>query len=226
MTSHNARKYIAVAYAIIAAILLLITRIIGLREWGDVFSLGQLLVDAVLLPVAIIGFVMAMEEFRKAQAIPELSLYWETESGEIAKELKLKIPSNGGKSEHIHLALRNEGRAVGLWYLLNFKIPDELSQRGSSEMGHPPILLIPKLGKKESDHWQLPPTGASQEEYSFKFMSKGQLAAYPGDKLSLAEVVVFLYADQKYSESYKIYYTAFTDRGQPREDFLTLCLVR
>jgi len=45
-------------------------------------SLGQLCVEALLFPVAIVGFAITISEFQKAQAKPDLRLHWVLGRGE------------------------------------------------------------------------------------------------------------------------------------------------
>ena len=42
----------------------------------DIYGVGQLIMDILLFPIIIIGFVIAIAEFRKSQSLPELRLYW------------------------------------------------------------------------------------------------------------------------------------------------------
>lgn len=95
MRARDAWKWIAGAYVAIAVVLG-IAKIVGGRPWGDIFALGQLLVDAVLLPAAVIGFLMAAEEFRQSQAAPHLDLFWSTDGGGRAKEVDLVLPAQSG----------------------------------------------------------------------------------------------------------------------------------
>ena len=52
--------------------------ILNLQQWGDVFSLGQLLVALILVQFAIFEFIKASDEFEKSQTTPDMDLYWES----------------------------------------------------------------------------------------------------------------------------------------------------
>jgi ABC-type transport system involved in cytochrome c biogenesis permease subunit len=98
MAERSAGKYVlAVLVALLLLVLvgcvMLLAAAVGYPAWGDLFSLGQFCLDAVLLPVAVLGFVYATEEFRRAQQLPDLDLYWGTGPEAEAKELTLKLPS-------------------------------------------------------------------------------------------------------------------------------------
>jgi hypothetical protein len=210
MTSKNAWKFIVITYVIVVLLLLLIAWAVGLRGWGDIFSLGQLLVDAVLLPVVIIGFLMAVEEFRKSQARPDMDLYWEAEPNGTVKELVLEAPPRGNANLHFRPVLLNTGNAVGVWYMLNITLPDELN------IGWQPIL-------GDEDNWRLART---KDGLLLTFMSNGQVAAYPNYGLLLCTLCAECSTEREYVGEYKVPYTIVNDWGQRRDDSLTLKLVK
>jgi len=67
---------------------LLFSRCLGLGN-AEVLSLGQLCVEALLLPVAIVSFAITMNEFLKAQVKPDLRLRWDLGRGEDGEELNI-----------------------------------------------------------------------------------------------------------------------------------------
>lgn len=203
MTLKNAKWYILLVALIWVCALLLA----GVAGWpiGEVLSLGQLIVEVTLIPAAIIGFIMAAEEFGKAQARPELDLRWDTGFEETGNELVLDISPSGVETLRIRPVLVNEGNAIGVWYLVNFTIPGDLTPEWSPIIG-------------DTHHWR-----AAHHKHGLllTFMSNGQIAVYPRYPLILARLEIRLNADQA-KRDYQVPYTIVTDSGQRRDDFLTL----
>ena len=204
-TPKNSFWFIVISYVIIIIVL---TVAKDHLEFGDVFSLGQLLVDALLLPAAIIGFLYAAAEFRKSQAKPDIDLYWEVESEGIAKELPVEISSQGG-AQGCFLVLLNKGKAVGVWYMLSLVLPRDIL---FSFPGRHPIL-------GDDDNWR---SAITEEEVILTFMSNGQIGAYPEYELILAEIPVIRRRNQEINDQYQVPYTIVTDWGQRVDGFLTL----
>lgn len=219
MTSQNAWKYIAVAYAIVA-VPLLIAWIVGLRAWGDVFSLGQLLVDAVFLPVAVIGFFMATEEFRKTQATPDLDLHWQPEPGITVKEFVARMPAFGSKTNWKPLVLSNKGNAVSTWYLVKIQIPGELF----GDLDQPTWGITGPMQRVPHDqvgNWRVDILKEGKE-VRCEFMSGGQVAAFPDDLRFLADLHFALKADQNYPPTCQVKYTIVADQMRRRDGILTI----
>ena len=54
-------------YLIIFLLLILISNYLKLETTGDIFSLGELLVEIFLIPIGVIGFILTVSEIRKSQ---------------------------------------------------------------------------------------------------------------------------------------------------------------
>jgi hypothetical protein len=220
MTRLTIWRYIVIVSAVIV-VCLVVAWFVGLKDWGDLFSLGQFLVDVLLLPVAIFGFVLAMEEFRKAQASPSLDLYWETEASKHEKEIVLEVPRPVKDmplrqivmKRDAHLVLVNEGQAVAIWYSLRLNVPLEIAESATHF-----CELEWRIDVSEQDCWQ---PDRSSDELRVVFLSNGRIAAYPDYPLSLGTLVVPVSAAQEPKE-YRIPYTIVSDRARPRRGFLAI----
>lgn len=82
-----------VLYGLIT-LLLLAWALAGDAAMGARASLGQLLVDLVLLPVVVVGFYLAWREFRAATARPLLDVGWHAEP-EIVPAAEFRQPATG-----------------------------------------------------------------------------------------------------------------------------------
>jgi hypothetical protein len=228
---------VGIVYVIVVFILAIV-RIAGHQDWGDIYSLGQLLVDAILLPVAIYGFIMAAEEFRKARMVPRLDLFWEVEPDKTEKEITLRVaplptigfqPEEEGGDLGIRPVLINSGQAIALWYMLSFDVPCEICEQynlkhmltGTKEYG-----WAPQLGDRSSNwRYEILP-----DKWRVVFLSNGEIASFPGVPLPLGVqnlniATLFIAADKKFKE-YQVPYTIMTDQGHKTEGSLLIRLER
>jgi len=211
MNHQKATRYIGIACVIISFILM-IAWMAGIQQWGDVFSLGQLLVDAIILPAAIISFIMTAEEFKETHTSPKLDFYWEIKPGKIEKETELSIPlpANIQSEQAVHdrgirPVLINSRQAIAVWYMLSFDVPREICE-------HIPLRRAEQswtgqLG--EGSNWR---QESLPDKLRVVFLSNGEIACYPGYPLPLRILSLSLAAD-KQSKEYKVPYTIVTDRG-------------
>lgn len=201
------RKTAGITIAIVIFLVLFVARSAGM-EWGNLFSLGQFLIDATLFPFAIYSFVMAAEEFRKAQEKPDLDLYWETDTGRVGRDLTFQAPGREFQTHLLRPALLNNGNAVGVWYMVRFNIPKEIE----TQFKQPIIGNIP-------ENWR---NAHSDDEYIFTFLSNGQYAAFPGYSLLLCDLAITLKRSFRYKREYVIPYTIVTGWGQRQDSSLRI----
>lgn len=207
-----AGAYIAAAYVLVA-LALLVAHLAGITTWGDIFSLGQLLVDALLLPVAIIGFIMAADEFREGHTSPELDLGWEIKPGETARTITLKVPLPQAvppdqvvHDRGIRPVLINTGEAVAVWYMVSFDVPRVICE-------HRLLRTAEKSWSRqlgEVDNWRqdiLPDT------LRVVFLSNGELACYPGFPLPLG-ILNLAIAAQGQAREFEVPYSVVTNKGR------------
>jgi len=180
-------------------------------------------VGALLLPVALFGFLYATEQFRRAQETPDLDLFWPDEAGGTTKQMTVKTrfkPKTKSWIFPLRFALLNRGPVVCQWCMLEFEIPVELTPRNFDWQKH----WKPIVGELDSN-WKVATivrTGA----HLYAFMSNGTIAAYPHFPLLLGDVPVTLYANREWPAQCRIRYKIATDRGRPIEGSLTLHLVQ
>jgi hypothetical protein len=202
----------------LAVILWISHEILGV---ADVLSLGQLIVEFLLLPAAMIGLLIAVEEFRSSGALPKLDLWWMFGRDKYEKTYAINIiPEMIGHPEEwpatASLAVINTGNSVAEWFVVEFKIPFELSSpeeiEGKSEHWHGSV------GGEDSwhVHWTV-------DYLSVSFMSNGRIASYPGLPLELGSVA--LYAYQVSKEKYQIEYNIVTNKGKPKAGSLLVSVI-
>src|SRR5262245_16325206 len=116
-------------YAIIAlgsiiptVIITIIFIFISSLSYSYIFSLVQLIINIVLLPVIIIGFDITMREFRKSQDTPDLDLMWEVSPGKLEKSINIDYVTL--PHQHARLVVVNNGKAVAVWYVAYFDLPN------------------------------------------------------------------------------------------------------
>lgn len=204
---------------LICAVALAIAHSLGIDQWGDLFSLGQLIIDAFLLPAAIIGFIVAIGELRKAQAIPKLALYWETEPEIFGNTLDLSglpktVPSNSARP-----VLMNEGSYVSVWYVIHFDIPTHIYSAANIRDEKVPYQWFSHAGS-QSD-WRI---DILHEKMRVTFMSNGHVASYPNYPLPLGILNLPSPISSRHNKEYEIPYTIATDHGKPSHNVLKIRL--
>jgi hypothetical protein len=92
-------------------------------SWGDLFSLGQLLVDLCLIPFAIAAFYYTLHEIRRSQEKADLYLEWdEMNSLEYTQEIKrAEVVTYQTKN----ISLKNSGNTPATIYQVTLEIPQE-----------------------------------------------------------------------------------------------------
>lgn len=204
--------YIALSYAFIFVIMLgfwIYGFDVGIP--GDLYSFGQFLVELILIPIVIYGFIMAKEEleiavkqFKISQEKPDLDLYWKTGEDQRSNKLELKIDSRGlipFKPE-----LFNNGDAIAIWFMVQISIPAWLEVHCERLVGTPDNMEQKQVG----------------DQMVFTFMSDGQTGAYPRVGLPLVTILAHLINSKSYEEEYKIPYTIITDRADKKSGNLIL----
>lgn len=196
---------------------------------GDAFSLGQLFLESMLLPVAALGFWMAFQEFRANQRRPRLYLAGEGEELAHSKKISLDLPRPNLSSKNTpdrlnhSIVLHNEGDNVATWYSIHIEFPKDLL--GIKNIPHywPPDLLSllgfhANIG--ETENWLKIEASESRDVI---FRSKGTLASYPKQNITLGKFNFLpLPEGEEDVQRYRIRYKIFTDAGPSRIDALEL----
>ena len=193
------------AIVLILPTILFIAKILFNLAPGDTFSLGQLLVEATLVPTVIIGFIIAITEFRLSQNTPKPRLYWEQSPGIITSEVNLKLPPGTGLIPTPRLVLKNEGKTVTAWYRVKFDIPETIY------LDRPPSverLIGDKIGLVTSDsHWHFERLSNITR---WVFTSDGKYALYPNDLQPFCMLLFHISGDKQYPTECKIPFIIFT----------------
>lgn len=173
---------------------------------SDITGVGQLFVDALLFPTVIIGFWIAITEFRKSQALPDLKLLWGGDmwTGLEGGSLVLETSEYNDKRFFLLLFVRNDGKAMTTWYRLSFDVPSELARPNSD-------LHAVQWHKGEQTCWG---AGVSTEMTRHEFKSGGQHPLFPGDEVHIATLEVRLLPKIDYPNEVRIPYSVVTDRTQ------------
>jgi hypothetical protein len=163
----------------------------------------QLFLDVLLLPTVIIGFWRATVEFRKAQALPNLELFWSggmtvTREGNF---LVLETSEHLEKNFPLMLHVKNKGTSIATWYRINFDVPRELARPEDPE------LCKVEWRKQERGEKDINPT---MSRYTFK--SNGEPALYPGEVVHIATLEIKLFPQLQYPKQTQIRYSVVTDR--------------
>lgn len=210
--------FITLSY-LIGAVALAIARSMGINQWGDLFSLGQLIFDTLLLPAAIVGFIVAIGELRKAQAIPKLTVYWETEPGILGNTLDLSNRPKSASSNGARPVLMNEGNSVSVWYVIHFDVPIHIYSAVNMRVEELPKQWVLHAGN-QSD-WRI---DILPDKMRVTFMSNGHVASYPNYPLPLGILNLPSAISARHNKEYEIPYTIATDRGKPSYNVLKIRL--
>ncbi len=225
---------LAIAVTLLALNLVMAAYILIVPDgsYGDAFSLGQLFLESMLLPVAALGFWMAYQEFRKSQRRPSLYLAWDDEVLTYNKELVLHLerPNLGSKKTPDRLnhpvALHNDGDNVATWYSIHMEFPVELLGRKNIPHFWSADLLrllgfYEEIGEREN--WIRKQAPSTQDEI---FQSNGTLASFPKQKITLGRFSFLPIPEGEGSvQQYDIRYKIYTDVGPSRIDYLKLKVI-
>ncbi len=183
---------------------------------SEVLTLDQLIVELVGFPVAIYSFMIAAREFAASQQLPKPNLYWGLENGQLVKAAELEMPSGGGDTKAMRLILKNEGDNVTTWYLVQFDVPKDLSNKA-----HMKTLVGGQI--HDSSHWKIE---KPLEKLSYIFMSNGEFALYSDYPQPLGEIHFIFTGTEKYTESSIIPFIIYSDKSKKVKGELTLNFVR
>jgi hypothetical protein len=177
-------------YIISVIILIIMVKLMAVYQWGDIFSLGQLVVDFCLVPIAIIGFVVTITELRKTQQRAALDIFWMTSGDELSKSYTFEYPKTANFITY-PIVLINKGNSPSIHYQINLEC--------SLSYGRP---------KMRSADWK----HARHQIHKFIFRSEMQYISFPEDKVELGEME-FSEANQL-PEKIELCYRIFSDNGE------------
>jgi hypothetical protein len=197
---------IGIIITIIAEIVFVISPLI-LEEYINLniyYSLGQLFFDILLIPIAIIGFVITYNEYKKSQFTPDLKLRWD--SHEISNDQLYirRVSFSSSKSIQPDLpiiVLSNVGKFVSNSYTINLTI------------SHSPRVLVPNLGKM-GESW----TNDSTNLKSWHFTNLNMFSIYPEQDHNLCSINYPTYAISSINNPFVITveYTIYSDKSSKK----------
>lgn len=173
----------------------------------DLASLGQLLLEFAVLPTALLAILFAADEFRKAQAAPDLDLRI-TEL--LAKEYSYDhAPEFNGDPEHGRYAAAfyviNEGSAIAQWFEVVMWFPMEILG-----VDHPKDMIKKwerVAAPNDENHWdEFGKIYDDKYHLRVHFKSNGEVGAFLEQELHLGWIHMIPYIDQDttYEIPYKI----------------------
>lgn len=172
---------------------------------SDISDVGQLFADVLLFPTVIVGFWLAITEFRKSRALPGLKLLWRGDAAtNLEREsLVLETSGYGVKTFFLTLFVRNDGASMATWYRISFDVPGELARSNSDSH-------VVQWQRGEQDCWS---SSVNPRMTSHEFKSNGQYALYPGDEeIHIATLEIRLFPQIEYPDQVPVSYSVVTDR--------------
>jgi len=198
---------------------------------GDTFALGQWILEAALIPIAVLGFWYAFQEFKKAQRRPHLFLSWDDDGIEGHKNT-ITVPAQpsqgGNKFSRIErsIVLHNDGDNVAIWYSINLSFPTELLRRRDLPEGlNLELMRLSGFYRQVGgEHWAENRAPVVGDDI---FQSSGTLASYPGQDLTLGDLHFYPILDEDQDrQEFRIPYKIFTESGPSRIHHLSLIITR
>lgn len=198
-----------------------IGQIIFQLQPSDTFSLGQLSVELILIPTVIVGFVVTIIQFRASQETATPRLYWEVHNGSFVESIDLVLPPGNGRARTPRLAIRNEGKAITTWYLIQFEIANDVYIKDAPRI----IRLVGDIISSPTNdtHWHF---NTLPEKQVFSFMSNGMYALYPDYAQPLGEVDFNFSVEEKYPDGCIIPFVIYTDKGKEEKGNLKIRFIR
>jgi hypothetical protein len=184
------------------------------RSWGDAFSLGQLLVELILFPLAIVSFIFAAQQFVASQELPKPQLYFEPSEGNFSHTIKLTRTARDISVSTPAIIIRNEGKSITSWYLVVLNISSD------TYLDQPPQRHQLNVQPHVHDpHWETISIASGQQ---WRFTSQGEYALYPEYTQRLCSISFTYTGGKKYPANCKIPYIIFSDRGKKVSGELTI----
>lgn len=183
--------------ALLYTILLILAFIVlvGFLKIPDatVTGAGQFFADWLLFPTVIIGFYIAIKEFRKSQSLPKLEIFWSGDAGVIKDENAFILPAHDTSlaSYRLLLHVHNTGELITIWYRVAVDLPTELFALSE-------IVEVDAAGNRRgiyelrwhlgnADNWG---DNVNLQRRQYEFKSNGQQALYPGQSVHIATLEV------------------------------------
>jgi len=189
-------------------------------DTSEALALGQVIIEAVLLPVAALGFVWTYREVRTALAPEKLDLGWHDEWSPIPRKQATIAadPDQESEKEGLTIALFNTGKTVSRWFVVEVLLPAGI------------CIVDEEMGYVEGTSWgPAPDTGGGTwdtvsrpADLRVLFRSNGAVASFPNVPLRLG--TVWHESGRVGLGEFTIPYTIHTERGEPVNDILKVAV--
>ena len=213
----NAWLWIVGLTIVLAFVSIGLTHLLG-EYWqlplGDRFSLAQLIVAMILIPLAVVAFWEARNALLRAAATPNLRFAFLGEDGLLHDEYLLVLPEGGGHANRVTFAVENTGQAVAVWWQVTFDLPVALMEtfragEGNVNVGARQVpVMMDTVGDVERRVAQ----------------SVGTIGLFPGPPVQVAimEVQFDVFAGAEFDSEYLVRYEVLTDRSAAQEGEIPL----
>ena len=197
-----------------AAIYFIIESKVGKDISGDI----QVILEIIGLPIIIIGFYIAIEEFRRTQLIPDLRLYWQGDAATQYEGENIIVYEHSPyyeKKYYLHLYIQNKGNILGNWYRIQFEIPRVIATYQSEQQNV-------KWNMGDSKNIA---TLVNSDIVRHVFKSNGDFGIYPDETLPIATWEVRIFQNVHYPKTASILTSVVTDKTPLCENKLIIKFV-
>lgn len=209
---------ILVGWAILIVALFCLPKILGLNN-DESLALAQVIIEAILIPVAAIGFIWSYREVKNAVAPVVLALGWEDgEKGAhsnhfqtIASDEDPEFPRYGHS-----IYLINSGQTVSTWFAIEMIVPYDLCIVENAE-GYIDPNTWERSDSTEGGAWEVNTRAKGLRVF---FASNGTVASYPNLPLRLG--TIWHTVNSLPIGIFKIPFSIYVERGNSIRGQLTL----
>ncbi|MBE2197831.1 MAG: hypothetical protein IAE79_04415 [Anaerolinea sp.] len=186
---------------------------------ASVTGAGQLFADCLLFPTVIIGFYIAIKEFRQSQITPKLEISLYTQDVIVDNDVFILRPSNTNiTSYRVLFQVNNTGELIIPWYRVTIDLSEDLfrfseafeEETNGNKTGI--YVLRWQMGNQDNvgDHLII---SENPKKRQYEFKSNGQHALFPGQSVHLATLEVTIPAGYiQTSRQGQIMYSVVTDK--------------
>lgn len=177
---------------------------------GESFALAQVAIEAVLLPLALLGFGWTYLEIKYTLSPAMLDLGWDEGDGVPPKHTAISDePTEDAEREGKAICVYNSGSNAVRWFVIQMKLPSGI------------CINEPDVGFTLPDSWE-PSSGtdggawhkvSEGDSLRVTFTSNGNVASFPGLRLQLG--TVWHLSGNVGMGEHSVVYSIHTERGEP-----------
>jgi hypothetical protein len=175
-------------------------------------AIFNLAIDMAIGILTVWGLAWAAQEFQANQEKPELALVFSDEDS--SKEAVIELSQDKESPffyRGITLTVQNNGTAIGLWYLVEIRIPLSFFEDGRQSE------VSPIVGQGNGDHWK---STIKDNFFVYTFMSNGIIGVYPNYPLNLCDLRLVIFPNKAYQSTYEIPYVIATKEGRKEKTLI------